>query len=126
MAATAIWMLVCAGSCAASGRDNYIPQDVFDGMRHSFRADKSRGVHARYQWLLSGRYGGQWWIAVNDGTFRMGKGRIDHPNVTFVSSGRVWVAMSNGRLSGVWAVLTGRFKIHGDRRLARKLDEIFP
>ena len=59
------------------------PQDVFDAMRGSFQPAKAKGVHARYQWDLSGPNGGEWWIEVNDGTYKMGKGQIDHPNVTF-------------------------------------------
>src|ERR1700737_3243687 len=82
--------------------ENKTPQDVFDGMRESFRADKAKGVHARYQWELSGPNGGEWWIEVNDGTFKVGRGKIDNPDVTFISSDKTWVAMSNGKLSGTW------------------------
>ncbi len=105
---------------------NSTPQEVFDGMRQSFQAEKAKGVHARYQWELSGPNGGEWWIDVNDGTFKMGKGKIDNPSVTFVASDKNWVALSNGTLGGKWAFFTGRLKIHGDKGLARKLDEIFP
>jgi putative sterol carrier protein len=112
---------------AAEGEPaNATPQDVFDGMRKSFRAEKAKGVHARYQWELSGPNGSEWWIEVNDGKFKMGRGKIDNPNVTFVSSDKDWVAISNGTLSGKWAYFTGRLKIRGDKGLARKLDEIFP
>jgi putative sterol carrier protein len=114
------------GAGASSGPENSTPQDVFDGMRHGFRADKARGMHARYQWELSGPNGGDWWIDVNDGTFKMGKGKIDNPNVTFITSARDWVAISNDKLSGTWAYLTGRLKMRGDRQVARKLSEIFP
>jgi putative sterol carrier protein len=102
------------------------PQDVFDGMRRSFRAEKAKGVHARYQWELSGPNGGEWWIEVNDGKFKMGKGKIENPDVTFIASDKTWVALSNGTLSGTWAYLTGRLKIRGDKGLAKKLGEIFP
>ncbi len=95
-------------------------------MRHSFRAEKAKGVHARYQWDLSGPNGGQWWIDVNDGKFEMGRGRIENPNVTFIASDQSWVALSNGTLGGKWAFLTGRLKVRGSQSLARKLDEIFP
>jgi len=105
---------------------NSTPQQVFDGMRKSFRADKAKGVHARYQWQLSGPNGGEWWIDVNDGTFKMDRGKIDNPNVTFVTSDKNWVALSNGTLGGKWAFFTGRLKIRGSQSLARKLDEIFP
>jgi putative sterol carrier protein len=111
---------------ASNEPDNTTPQQVFDGMRQSFRADKAQGVHARYQWELSGPNGGEWWIDVNDGKFQMGRGKIDNPNVTFITSDNDWVAMSNGKLKGTWAYMTGRLKVHGPQSLARKLDEIFP
>ena len=117
---------LCTASAASNEPDNSTPQQVFDGMRQSFRAEKAKGVHARYQWELSGPNGGEWWIDVNDGTFKMGRGKIDNPNVTFITSDSDWVAMSNGKLKGTWAYLTGRLKVRGPQLLARKLDEIFP
>ena len=102
------------------------PQEVFDGMRQSFQANKAKGVHARYQWELSGPNGGEWWIDVNDGTFKMGRGKIDNPSVTFIASDTTWVALSNGTLGGKWAFFTGRLKIRGSQSVAKKLDEIFP
>jgi len=102
------------------------PQQVFDSMRGSFQAAKAKGVHARYQWDLSGPQGGQWWIDVDDGKYRMGKGKIDNPNVTFVATDKDWVAVSNHQMGGIWAYFTGRLKIRGDQGVARKLGEIFP
>jgi len=102
------------------------PQEVFDGMRKNFQAEKAKGVKVRYQFDLSGPNGGGWFIDVNDGKFKMARGRIDNPNVTFVTSDKDWVALSNGDLGGTWAFLTGRLKIRGDRGLAKKLGEIFP
>ena len=115
-----------AASAASKESSSSTPQQVFDGMRQSFQAQKAKGVRARYQWELSGPNGGEWWIDVNDGTYKMGKGKIDNPSVTFVTSDKNWVALSNGTLGGNWAFFTGRLKIRGDQNLARKLDEIFP
>jgi putative sterol carrier protein len=63
---------------------------------------------------------------VNGGKYKMGKGKISDPNVTFVARDKDWVAVSNGKLGGTWAYITGRLKIRGDQGLARKLGEIFP
>jgi putative sterol carrier protein len=123
---TITMILVILGSSALRAADNSRPQQVFDGMRQSFQADKAKGVHARYQWELSGPNGGEWWIEVNDGTFKMGRGKIDNPSVTFITSDNDWVAMSNGKLKGTWAFMTGRLKVRGSQSIARKLDEIFP
>jgi putative sterol carrier protein len=119
---------ICIGATSAAAKEhsNTTPQQVFDGMRQSFQANKASGVHARYQWELSGPNGGQWWIDVDDGKYKMGKGKISNPNVTFVARDQDWVAVSNGKLGGTWAYMTGRLKIRGDQGLARKLGEMFP
>ena len=119
-------MLSQPGTATSAGQVDSTPQEVFDSMRASFRPAKAKGVHARYQWDLGGPNGGQWWIDVNDGAYKMGKGKIDHPNVTFVAKDKDWVAVSNGQLGGTWAYFTGRLKIRGDQGLARKLGEMFP
>jgi putative sterol carrier protein len=121
-------LAICIGAATAAPAEHLdsTPREVFDSMRGSFQPAKAKGIHARYQWDLSGPHGGQWWIDVNDGTYKMGKGKIDHPSVTFVAKDKDWVAVSNGQLGGTWAYLTGRLKIRGDQGLARKLGEIFP
>ena len=122
--ASVIWIETIGA--ASSEHINSTPQEVFDSMRDSFQANKAKGVHARYQWDLSGPQGGQWWIDVDDGKYKMGKGKIDNPNVTFVAKDKDWVAVSNHQMGGTWAYLTGRLKIRGDQAVARKLGEMFP
>ena len=123
-----ITVAVCIGAAVANAASHVesTPQDVFDAMRGSFQPAKAKGVRARYQWDLSGLNGGQWWIDVNDGTCKMGKGKIPNPNVTFIASDKDWVAICHDQLSGTWAYLTGRLKVRGDQAIARKLGEIFP
>jgi putative sterol carrier protein len=127
-AIVAIITASCFGTASATPVEHpdSTPQQVFDSMRQSFQPNKARGVHARYQWELSGPQGGEWWIDVNDGKYEMGKGKISDPNVTFVARDKDWVAVSNGKLGGTWAYMTGRLKIRGDQGLARKLGQIFP
>jgi putative sterol carrier protein len=124
----ALAMAICMSAVSASATEHVdsTPQEVFDSMRGSFQPAKAKGVHARYQWDLSGPQGGQWWIDVDDGKYKMGKGKIDNPSVTFVAKDKDWVAVSNHQMGGTWAYLTGRLKIRGDQGLARKLGEIFP
>ena len=123
--------LVVVAMCASAaitlaGRAESTPQKGFDAMRGSFEPAKAKGVHARYQWDLSGPNGGQWWIEVNDGTYKMAKGKISDPNVTFIATDKDWVAICHDQLSGTWAYFTGRLKVRGDQTVARKLGEIFP
>jgi putative sterol carrier protein len=117
---------IAATNAVAEEPSSTTPQGVFDAMRGSFQPAKAKGVHARYQWDLSGPNGGQWWIDVDDGKYKMGKGKITNPNVTFRASDKDWVAICHDQLSGTWAYLTGRLKVRGDQNVARKLGEIFP
>ena len=127
VSATLLLMVAAVGIATASGETrSSTPQEVFDGMRKTFRAEKAKGVTARYQFDLNGPNGGEWYVDVNDGAMKMARGRIEHPDVTLITSDKDWVALSNGDLGGTWAFLTGRLKIHGDHSLAKKLGEIFP
>jgi putative sterol carrier protein len=113
-------------AASSSPGDNVVPQQVFDGMRDNFLPAKSKGLHLRYQFDLSGPHGGEWWIEVNHGKFSMGHGRIANPDVVFITSDKDWVALSNGNLSGTWAAITGRLKVNGSHAIARQLDEMCP
>jgi len=127
-AMVAVSVVTCLGAvtAVAAGHNHATPQEVFDAMRGSFQPAKAKGVHARYQWDLSGPNGGEWWIDVNDGTYKMGTGKIGSPSVTFIAKDKDWVAICNDQISGTWAYLTGRLKVRGDQGVARKLGEIFP
>ena len=122
----ALGMCLGATQAAPTTHEDSTPQQVFDSMRGSFQPAKAKGVHARYQWDLSGPNGGEWWIDVYDGTYKMGKGKIPNPSVTFIAKDKDWVAICHDQLSGTWAYVTGRLKVRGDQTVARKLGEIFP
>jgi len=102
------------------------PDEVFAQMQHSFRSDRARGQHLRYQFDFSNPQGGKWWIQISDGSYTMGKGTIDRPDVTLSCTGSDWVQLSNGTLGGFQAFFTGRLKIVGNQFTAHRLDEIFP
>src|SRR6185437_6531715 len=128
LAIRALAMAICMSAVSARAAEHMdaSPQEVFDSMRGSFQPAKAKGVHARYQWDLSGPSGGQWWIDVEDGTYKMGKGTISNPSVTFIAKDKDWVAICHDQLSGTWAYVTGRLKVRGDQKVARKLGEMFP
>ena len=65
-------------------------------------------------------------MIVNDGAYKVGRGKIHNPNVPFVASDEDWVAMSNKTLNVSWAYLNGRLRIQGSHKLVKELDKIFP
>ena len=118
-------VLLAASVRLLAGEHAATPQQVFDQMHANFHPDKARGLHARYQFDLTGPGGGSWFIEVNDGHCHFGHGRIQNPDLTMIASASDWVGLSNGTLNGTWAYFTGRLKVHGPHALARKLDEMF-
>src|SRR5947208_15957100 len=117
--------LALASPCQAqqtSRQQNSTPQQALDKRQDAFQADKAKGVHASYQWELSGPNGGEWWLSVNDGTYKTGRGKIDNPNVTFAASDEDWVAMSNKTLKVQWAALTGRLKLQGRHNFRKRVN----
>lgn len=115
----------------APGAAGYVPdptspEEVFAQMQHSFRSDRARGQHLRYQINLADPQGGKWWIEINDGSYTMGKGTVQHPDVTFGCTGADWVRLANGTLGGFQAFFTGRLHVTGSQITAHRLDEIFP
>src|SRR6187455_3460373 len=86
-------VLMPAGATIAKQGTSSTPQDVFNAMREGFDAERAKGVHARYQFDLSGPNGGLWWVEVEDTKCKMGRGRIQSPGVTFVVSDNDWVAL---------------------------------
>jgi putative sterol carrier protein len=107
-------------------RDPATPDEVFAQMQHSFRSDRARGQHLRYQFNFDDPQGGKWWIEIKDGSYTMGKGTIPRPDVTFACTGADWVQLSNGTLGGFRAFFSGRLRVIGNQFTAHKLDEIFP
>ena len=94
MTVAAIAILELGTVCTSSAADPETPQQVFDGMAKNFRATKSKGLHVRYQFDLSGPNGGDWYFDVNNGSFRSNRGKIDNPDVTLSASDDDWVAQN--------------------------------
>ena len=122
--------LALASPCQAqqqrtNRQHNSTPQQALDKRQDAFQADKAKGVHASYQWELSGPNGGHWWLIVNDGTYKTGSGEIYNPNVTFVASHQYWVAMSNKTLNVSWTYVTGRFNILGQPWVGKRIRQDF-
>jgi putative sterol carrier protein len=102
------------------------PQDVFEEMKRNFSEKKAKGVNLTFQWKLTGKNPGTWFLKVTDGKFTIGKGEAAGADVTFHCTSETWVALSNEKLSGTRAFLSGKLKVEGSHGTAKKLDEIFP
>ncbi len=101
-------------------------REFFEALPSRFRSDAADGVSAVYQFDLSGEDGGQYQLHVADRTCRVCDGVHPSPNVTLSMAGKDCIAVLEGQLSGMSALLSGRLKIEGDMGLAMRLAAFFP
>ncbi len=99
--------------------------DVIASMEHRFRADASKNVKAKYQWLISGPSGKDFCVHVNDGAFEVIHGRVDDPSVTFETDDNTYLRLVNNEIKGMTAILTRKLIVRGNIYLASKMDQIF-
>lgn len=100
--------------------------EVFEVMPSRFDAAAARGLHATYQFDLTGVDGGTYHIEVVDGRCQVGEGRASSPNITITMTASDYLDMINGLLNPQLAFMGGKLKIKGDMSLAVKIQELFP
>ncbi len=101
-------------------------QEYFDTLDRRFVASASKGVHAVYQFDLTGPGGGVWHVAVADGAIAVNTGPHAEPNSTVEASAEDYVKIANNEMNGLRAVMTRKMKIGGNLVLARKMQNMFP
>ena len=101
-------------------------KEYFETLPQRFVAPASKGLHAIFQYELSGNGGGTYHAKVNDGTLEVVEGASEEPTVTAKLNADSFVKMANGELSPVMAYMKGQMKITGNVMLAQKWLVTFP
>ena len=91
-----------------------------------FVANAAKGVHATFQFELSGDGGSTFHVVVSDGTMQIADGPAAAPSTTIKMASGDYVDMVNGKLSGPMAFMKGKLKVAGNVMLAQKMQNIFP
>ena len=104
---------------------NPSPQEIFDQMGANLNPDAAKGMNATIQFNLSGDDGGQWYVALKDGTCQVQEGTASSANMTLSMSAQDYVDMIMGKLNGQMAFMSGKLKISGDMGLAMKMQSLF-
>jgi putative sterol carrier protein len=85
---------------------------------------KLAGLTAVYQFELSGENGGTWHVAIKDGGGTLQEGPAENPGVTILMAADDFVALTDGKLDGTMAFMSGKLKVRGDMGLAMKLQSL--
>jgi putative sterol carrier protein len=78
------------------------------------------------QYDIGGEEGGPYFVEVRDKKYRVALGKHATPNVRVTIHASDWLHLHSGELGSARAYLTGKLKVAGDLKLARRLATIFP
>ncbi len=86
--------------------------------------DKVAGMNGIFQFDLSGENGGVWHVTLANGDGSVADGPAENPGVTISMAADDFVALTEGRLDGTMAFMSGKLKVKGDMGLAMKLQTL--
>jgi putative sterol carrier protein len=100
--------------------------ELFEQMPSVFNPAAAEGMNKTFQWNITGDEAGVWAFKINNGQGEVIPGGVEKPDVTFTISDKDWLAITEGKLDGMNAFMTGKLKVSGDMMLAMKLQNLFP
>jgi len=101
------------------------PAMIFAGMRMTFQPEKARGFRETYQYRLSGRRGGLWTVAIEDGTIRIARGEESAAGVVFELSDESFIRIVTAQVEPSELWMKGELKVTGDLQRAALFQTFF-
>jgi putative sterol carrier protein len=99
---------------------------IFTKMSENFNSGAAQGLDVVFQFDITGDGGGNWNVAVKDGTCQIREGTHEAPTVTLSMSCEIWLSIVNKELNAMQAFKGGQLKVIGDIMLAQRILELFP
>jgi putative sterol carrier protein len=98
---------------------------IFAKMPEAFQPDKAAGKDVVFQFSISGPGGGDWVVAVKDGTCKVEAGKTEKPTTTIKMSDEDFLQLISGKLDGMQAYTSGRLKVEGDIMKSQLIGRLF-
>ena len=98
---------------------------VFEAMPTGLNKEASKDANVVYQFNLSGEGGGQFAVAIKDGTCTVNEGVVAAPDVTVSASASDYMEIVSGAYPFGLAFINGRLKVEGDLRLVLRMGKFF-
>ena len=98
----------------------------FGAIPLTFQRGPAKGWKATFHFDLTGDDAVQSTVRIDDGTLEVEPGLVGAPDVLIRADGALWIDIVTKRRSPVWAVITRRLHIRGDRTLLDRFAACFP
>lgn len=100
-------------------------KEIFDAMPQRLNTTTAAGLDCVIQYDLSGDGGCSYYNTIKDGACTVTEGRYESPTMTINMAATDFVDLTQGKLDGMSAFMSGKLKIGGDMGLAMKLQSLF-
>lgn len=100
-------------------------RETFEAMPSRFRPERAQGVSATIQYEITGEGGGRWCATIANGSCALAEGTAPSPTLTVTMAAQDWLDLTQGKLAGQAAFLSGKLKLKGDMSLALRLPGLF-
>jgi len=99
--------------------------EIFGKMGKAFNAAAAAGVDVVFQFIVSGKDGGDWICAIKDKVCKIEPGRHKSPVCTLKIADENFVAMMTGTLPAMQAYTSGKLAIEGDIMKSQLIEKLF-
>ena len=97
----------------------------FSTLQDRFNAQAAKGVDVRFQFELSGKGGGTWYVEIKGGKLTVKEGKGPNPTATMKASAEDYLKIANGEMNKMLAFVRGKLKVDGDKDELKKFDSYF-
>lgn len=101
------------------------PAAVFEAMPSAFKSDASAGIDAVFQYVISGKSGGNWFCAIKDQGCKIAAGQHEKPTCILKMGDSDFLDMMNGKMKPMQAYTSGKLKIEGDIMKSQLIEKLF-
>jgi 3-hydroxy-3-methylglutaryl CoA synthase/NAD(P)-dependent dehydrogenase (short-subunit alcohol dehydrogenase family)/putative sterol carrier protein len=111
-----------AGSAASGAAD---VKGIFAKMPQAFNAAAAAGKSLVFQFSISGPGGGDWMVAVKEGTCNVEAGKAEKPTTTIKMADADFLQLIAGKLDAMQAYSSGKLKVEGDIMKSQLISKLF-
>jgi putative sterol carrier protein len=100
-------------------------RERFATLEERFLPAKAKGINVRFQFKLSGKGGGDWYVEIKNGKVSVKQGSGPNPTATLRASADDYLKIANGEMNKMWAFVRGKLKVEGDKDAIGKFNDYF-